>query len=105
VEETIYGIQVVRRGEVGPGTIQLWKSFADGATCRTLEIMPDEVPSADGPAGFTAWRKLHFHDKMRLTFDPEHDWWVAPVGIVSIRLWLRAVDSPAYAEVDPRRAS
>lgn len=119
MEETIYGIQAVRRPlpslvkaldeQGGIQTIQFWKSWPDGARCCLLEIQPEEVPSCRAPTLYskpdhlTPWRKLTLPRGGRYTFDPERDWWVAPADIEAIAMWVSSHDWPVFVTATPRR--
>lgn len=115
MDTTVYGIQVirapdhsVRRGDswMRPSTIQLWKSWPDGAKCLTLELRADEVPERQSGLfdGASPWRRLHFEDGPRCTFDSERDWWIAPPSVAFIRLWTGSREAPTIVDVEPRRA-
>ena len=107
MSETVYGIQVRRTQPRVDGTIQLWKSWPDGAKCLVLELLATEVPDDRGRPmgnGITPWRMLHFKDGPRCLFDQDRDVWVAPPGIEAIHLWLSSRESPVLRTIDPRRA-
>lgn len=85
----------------GAKTIQFWKSWPDGATCKMLELSPDEVPShKSGP--FAPWRKLDLPRGGRYTFDIQRDWWVAPADIDAIVLWVGSSEDPKFMWVATR---
>lgn len=124
---TFYGIRVVRgpipslvdaidRDQGRPGTLQFWKSWPDGSSCKMLEIRAEEVPSdltasvlavAGGPvlgAEVSSWKELRIPGS-RYTFDPEQDWWVAPpnVGLVVMRTSESPKESVRMVTAAPRR--
>ncbi len=111
MEETIYGIQAIRRPlpslvkaldeQGGQRTIQFWKSWADGARCCMLELRPDEVPShKSGP--FAPWKKLDLPRGGHHTFDLRLDWWVAPADIDAIVLWVGSPIDPRFMTIATR---
>ncbi len=116
MEETIYGIQVVRRPlpslvkaldeQGGVQTIQFWKSWPDGAACRMVELRPDEVPThRPMQIHLTPWKKLDLHRGGHYTFDLRRDWWIGPVDIEAIVLWVGSPVDPRFMTITTRRGT
>ncbi len=113
MEETIYGIQAVRRPlpslvkaldeQNGLRTIQFWKSWPDGATCCMAEMQPEEVPThRPMQVHLAPWKRLDLPRGGHYTFDPERDWWVTPAGIEAIVMWVSSRKDPRLMTVTPR---